>query len=182
MTIKKACAAIMRWPKWLRVVAGFLICISLVFLAFDIPARLKFSSTKAEIERFDSAIASFPHSAQNDPIVGRGNGILESIDCMPDVQCPDVTHTWIVPIAPNKEQDFIDAIMNQTGYSSFLEKEHRCIFNSGGDHGFCSKSFRNNTFDIGIRIEEADNFHHHIPKANISPSNWRSVTVNVTAE
>ena len=94
------------------------------FLAIDIPARQRFAIVNNEVEKVRTEILNPAGAVERKtdqlPYL-RGDGLIGSLLCSPDVHCPAIGREWIMPIEKEKEAAFINSILQLEGYSQVDE-------------------------------------------------------------
>jgi hypothetical protein len=122
----------------------------------------------------------------------RGNGIGNLRYCATN-SCPNLARSWLVPIEPGKEYEFIKNLAMQSGFGSAVDKSKTvCQFDVPGvSSSTCVAEGSSGTLYMTLRLEQLDmeslrttyayspNLHKpDLP--NVSPKVWLDLDINLT--
>ena len=161
------------------IIAIIILFVSL-FLIFDLLARYKFASLKNEVEKVQQDVMA-PLGAVRQPSrsPSGGDGLLSTLNCWPDTQCPFVYGGWVVPIEAGAEGKLMKSILEREGYTLDQDKTLACIDAAMRD--VCEQAGTKGTQHLRVNVYKADIAHfENIPKKDISPKIWRYVQIYVT--
>lgn len=148
-----------------------------IFLAYDLPARARFTTTYNEVEKIRRDVMN-PAGAmeRNDKLYKadvRGDGIIDLVfGCGSDVACPTIGRVWFTPIEPGKEADFLKLILQNNGYRIADKLPENCTTGH-----WCGVSGEKEHFRIGIDISQNES---NAPTTDVSPKKWRAVDIRVS--
>jgi hypothetical protein len=125
----------------------------------------------------------------------RGNGLGNLQYCATN-SCPNVARSWLIPIEPGKEYEFIKNIALQNGFDAAIDKSRAsCEFDVVGvSSSTCvaEGANRDNKLYMVLRLEKLDMeslrttyaFNPNLPKMpdmpDLSPKVWLDLEINLT--
>ena len=163
--------------------AGLIIAL---FIIADAHARDEYQRTISEADRIISlttkADGTLKVQAPGGLAVaasGRGNGLMDTLACGPDVSCPVADRYRLVLLPNDQESRFMGSLLKLSGYDNTSFEGCRTFTT---DSSFCYEFRNNSKFRIFIGIDMADSYHHGAPGQDqiSSPEVWR--IVRITAE
>jgi hypothetical protein len=155
-----------RKPKSSRHLFAKLIAIPIIIILImltiaDITDRLHYSAIHNELDRIHKTVIEPAGSVANGKPASMGNGFLDSIRCWPDLTCPYINQSWLVPLDNDKakQKAFTDAILQ--GYRT-------SVYGASGQKG-----------NFYVLVDTAAVGSDKIPSPAPSDKEWFSVTVYI---
>jgi hypothetical protein len=149
-----------------------------VFLSKDLPLRERYTATVNELEEVANETLSPAGAVRQPNEEKRGNGLLDSIfNCGVDVRCPTALVRWHIPIESGKEVEFLEAILQNQGYTVTSRGVNGCSRLSEG--GSCSVTGKKGELTMGINLNDT-NSNSPAPSNDVSPKVWRVVSLRIT--
>jgi hypothetical protein len=162
--------------------AGFMV---VLFITADTHARDEYRHTTSEADRISSLISKADGTLKvqapgglSVAASGRGNGLMDTLACGPDVSCPVADRYQLVLLPNDQEGQFMGSLLKLSGYDSTPFEGCHPFYT---DSSSCYESRNNSKFRIFVVIDMADSYHHGAPEQDeiSSPKVWRIVRISV---
>lgn len=155
-----------------------LLAIGAVLAFFDIQSRINYSSLNDSVKNIEQDLTSLPSAVSQDKLADSGgDGLIDSLKCIPDLRCPYVYRGWVVGIANGNEEAFVESLLQKHGYAIEGGIETLCRMEKDSDT--CTRSGNKDGRRVDITVKFADSFHHTLPKSDPPASQtWRFVSIN----
>lgn len=167
---------------------GLIVIVGLgTYEVIDYHYRSRFNAVKQVVDSIETkSIKPIGGKAWEDPRYpyarAMGDGLMGMADCNATVSCPHITNTWLVPIEPGKEYEFIKSLATTNGFDSAIDKtKTNCDLGIVGETGnTCEAQGTAGTLYIAIHVERIEKENMPQSLSDVSPRIWRNVMVELT--
>ena len=152
--------------------------ISLLFFIFqDITYRSRFLQIKREIDSVETTVRSLHQDMVVDKYSMRGDGVIDTWACLPDVTCPTGGKVWKVAIESDAEEDVLKKIIDTHGKMALETVKTISGCKTVAQGGPCGVSFTNEHSLVSVDIL-APYPSQSLPE--VGEKVWRRISVGVT--